>query len=104
LAFCRRRRALKAAHRLYAYCNLKRLVFIRRSQEPGFTSRRNPQAAGLVEGGDTYGEVQQAVGDHLKVIRPNITDLLRMERTLAETAARGKAVQPRLSNYLYFRA
>jgi hypothetical protein len=25
----------------------------------------------LVEGGDTCGEFQQAVGDHLKVIRPN---------------------------------
>ena len=49
-----------------------------------------PRFRYLHQSRDTYGEVQQAVGDHLKVIRPNITDLLRMERTLAETAARGE--------------
>jgi hypothetical protein len=37
------------------------------------------------------------VGDHLKVIRRNITDLLRMDGTLAKTAARYEGGSPHLS-------
>ncbi len=75
-------------HRLYPDGHLKRLVFIRRSRELGFTLDEIRNLLGLVEGGYTCGEVQEAALTHLKDIRRKIADLRRMERTLAETAAR----------------
>jgi MerR family mercuric resistance operon transcriptional regulator len=78
----------KGGRRLYADDHLKRIIFIRRSRELGFTLDDIRNLLGLVEGGYTCGEVQKAAVDHLRVVRRKITDLRRMERTLAETAAR----------------
>lgn len=75
-------------HRLYPDGHLKRLIFIRRSRELGFTLDEIRNLLGLVEGGYTCGEVQKAALSHLTNIRRKIADLRRMERTLAETAAR----------------
>ena len=75
-------------HRLYRDARLRRLIFIRRSRELGFTLDEIRNLLGLVEGGYTCGEVQGAALAHLKNIRRKIADLRRMERTLAETAAR----------------
>jgi MerR family mercuric resistance operon transcriptional regulator len=77
----------EGGHRLYADDHLKRIIFIRRGRELGFTLDDIRNLLGLVEGGYTCGEVQKAVLDHLRVIRRKITDLRRMERTLAKTAA-----------------
>ena len=78
----------EGGHRLYADDHLKRLVFIRRSRELGFSLNEIRNLLDLVEGGYTCGGVQKAAVDHLKTIRRKIADLRRMERTLAETAAR----------------
>lgn len=78
----------EGGHRLYADGHQKRLVFIRRSRELGFTLDEIRNLLGLVEGGDACGEVQAAALDHLKNIRRKIADLRRMERTLADTASR----------------
>ncbi|EAU42179.1 transcriptional regulator, MerR family protein [Fulvimarina pelagi HTCC2506] len=78
----------EGGHRLYSEAHRKRLVFIRRSRELGFTIDEIHNLLGLVEGGYTCGEVQAVALDHLKHIRRKITDLRRMERTLADTAAR----------------
>ena len=78
----------EGGHRLYCDAHLKRLIFIRRSRELGFTLDEIRNLLGLVEGGYTCGQVQEAALDHLKNIRRKIADLRRMERTLAETAAR----------------
>lgn len=78
----------EGGHRLYSDHHLKRLTFIRRSRELGFTLDDIRNLLGLVEGGYTCGEVQHAALAHLKSIRRKIADLRRMERTLAETAAR----------------
>jgi MerR family mercuric resistance operon transcriptional regulator len=80
----------EGGHRLYADEHLKRIIFIRRSRELGFTLDDIRNLLGLVEGGYTCGEVHKAAVDHLRVIRRKITDLRRMERTLAETAAHCK--------------
>ncbi len=77
----------EGGHRLYSDEHLKRIIFIRRSRELGFTLDDIRNLLGLVEGGYTCGEVQKAAVDHLRVIRRKITDLRRMERTLAKTAA-----------------
>ena len=74
-------------HRIYTDAQLKRLVFIRRSRELGFTLDEIRNLLGMVEGGNACGKVQEAALAHLKTIRSKITDLRRMERTLADTAA-----------------
>ncbi len=73
-------------HRFYADDALKRLTFIRRSRELGFSLDEVRNLLGLVEGGFTCGEVQEAALMHLSDIRRKIADLRRMERVLAETA------------------
>ena len=75
-------------HRIYSHAHLKRLVFIRRSREMGFTLDEIRNLLGMAEGGYACGEVQEAALAHLKTIRRKIADLRRMERTLADTAAR----------------
>ena len=75
-------------HRLYMDPHLERLVFIRRSRELGFTLDEIRNLLGLVEEGHSCGDVQKAALDHLANVRRKIADLRRMERTLAETAAR----------------
>jgi MerR family mercuric resistance operon transcriptional regulator len=74
-------------HRLYSDDHLKRLTFIRRSRELGFTLDGVRNLLGLLGGGYTCGEVEAAAVAHLKDIRHKIADLQRMERTLTETAA-----------------
>jgi MerR family transcriptional regulator, mercuric resistance operon regulatory protein len=78
----------EGGHRLYSGAHLKRLVFIRRSRELGFTLDEIRNLFGLVEGGHACSDVQEAALTHLKNIRRKIADLRRMERTLADTAAR----------------
>ena len=75
-------------HRLYANDHLRRLIFIRRSRELGFTIDEIRNLLGLVEGGYTCGEVRDATQAHLESIRRKIADLRKMERTLAGTASR----------------
>jgi MerR family mercuric resistance operon transcriptional regulator len=75
-------------HRLYADDHLKRLIFIRRSRELGFTVDEIRNLLGLVEDGYTCGEVRDAAQAHLKSIRRKIADLRKMERMLAGTASR----------------
>lgn len=78
----------QGGHRLYPDDHLKRLSFIRRSRELGFTLDEIRNLLDLVEGGYSCDEVKGAALTHLKDIRRKISDLRRMERTLAETAAR----------------
>lgn len=75
-------------HRLYSESQLKRLAFIRRSRELGFTLDEIRKLLGLVEGGYTCGLVKETALAHLKDIRRKIADLRRMERSLAGTVAR----------------
>jgi MerR family mercuric resistance operon transcriptional regulator len=78
----------RGGHRLYPDGHLKRLAFIRRSRELGFSLDEIRNLLRLVQGGYTCGEVQQAALAHLKSIRSKLADLRRMERTLSQTAAR----------------
>lgn len=78
----------EGGHRLYPDDCLKRLIFIRRSRELGFTLDKIRNLLSLIEGGYRCGEVKNTALTHLKDIRQKIADLRRMERTLAETATR----------------
>lgn len=78
----------EGGRRVYGPGQIQRLRFIRRSRELGFTLDEIRNLLGLVKGGHACGEVQDAALAHLKTIRRKIADLRRMERTLADTAAR----------------
>lgn len=78
----------EGGHRLYPEGHLRRLVFIRRGRELGFTLDEIRTLLRLAEGGFGCGEVRAAALAHLADIRRRIADLRRMERILAETAAR----------------
>jgi MerR family transcriptional regulator, mercuric resistance operon regulatory protein len=75
-------------HRVYSDPHLKRLAFIRRSRELGFTLAEIRTLLGLAKADASCGEVKETALAHLGNIRCKITDLQRMESTLAETAAR----------------
>ena len=75
-------------HRLYDDAHRRRLAFIRRSRDLGFALDRIRTLLDLADKGPSCGEVHSLVLVHLDQVRARIADLQRMERTLAETAAR----------------
>jgi MerR family mercuric resistance operon transcriptional regulator len=76
-------------HRQYAEAHEHRLRFIMRGRELGFTIEELRTLLGLVDRRRvTCGEVRAAALAHLDDVRRKIADLRRMERTLAETAAK----------------
>jgi MerR family mercuric resistance operon transcriptional regulator len=78
-------------HRLYDRERLKRLIFIRRSRELGFTLEEVRTLLKLVDGGRyTCAEVRTITIDHLGVVRRKIADLKRLERTLGDIVSRCK--------------
>ena len=74
-------------YRLYGPEHLRRLVFIRRGRELGFSLDEIRGLLQMVDGGYTCGEVQDLTLDHLAGIRKKLTDLRRLERTLKTIAA-----------------
>ncbi|MBT3371504.1 MAG: helix-turn-helix domain-containing protein [Rhodospirillaceae bacterium] len=74
-----------AGHRRYDREHLKRLTFVKRSRELGFTLKEIRALLALVDGGDyTCGEVHELTVSHLHDVREKIADLQRLETTLAE--------------------
>lgn len=78
-----------AGHRQYTEGHERRLRFILRGRELGFTIDEIRRLLGLVDRRRvTCGEIRATALAHLEDVRRKIADLRRMERTLAETAAR----------------
>ncbi len=74
--------------RLYRYDHRRRLTFIRRCRELGFTMSEVRELLGLVDAhGYTCGEVQTLTLEHAKSVRGKIVDLRRMEKTLRAIAS-----------------
>ena len=74
----------EGGHRLFGADHLKRLTFIRRSRELGFSLDEIRALLGLVDGGDyTCGDVKALTVAHLKDVREKIKDLRKLEKTLA---------------------
>ncbi len=70
-------------HRSYGSSHERRLVFIRRCRELGFSIEEIRVLLGLVDGGDyTCGEVKSVTDRHLDDVRRKIADLRDLERTL----------------------
>lgn len=74
-------------HRVYSDAHVKRLAFIRRSRELGFTLEEIRNLLRLVEAGAACSKIKETALVQLKEIRRKIADLQRMESTLTETAA-----------------
>ena len=76
-------------HRLYAPEHLKRLTFIRRSRELGFTLKQVRGLLALVDGGAfTCDEVKEITTGHMGEVPRKIADLRRLERVLGDMASR----------------
>ena len=74
-------------HRLYDEEHLKRLNFVCRSRQLGFTLQEVRGLLELVDGGDfTCEEVQGITVAHLHSVRRKIADLRRLERALKKMA------------------
>ena len=78
----------EGGHRIYDSDHLKRLAFIRRARELGFSLDEVRGLLELVDGGDlTCGEVQRTTLAHAADVRRKMADLQRMEAMLRAMAA-----------------
>ncbi|RLA38130.1 MAG: transcriptional regulator [Gammaproteobacteria bacterium] len=74
-------------HRIYALEQVKRLTFIRRCRELGFTVDEIRELLTLVDGGHyTCEEVREVVVRHLKEVRQRLKSLRAMEKALGKVA------------------
>jgi len=82
-------------YRLYDGNDVRRLMFVRRSRELGFSldEVRTLLALSADSGHETCAEVRELAADHLEGIRRKIADLRAMERVLAESVRRCDAGQ-----------
>ena len=75
-------------HRLYGEAQRRRLGFVRRTRELGFTLDEVRTLLKLVDGGRyTCAQVKRITVHHLDEVRRKVMDLRKIERVLAEMAA-----------------
>jgi MerR family mercuric resistance operon transcriptional regulator len=77
-------------YRLYASADVRRLAFIRRARELGFTLDEVSTLLSLSanDGPDACANVRELAENHLAKVRAKITDLRAMEYVLADAAQR----------------
>lgn len=76
-------------YRVYDQAHLKRLSFVRRSRELGFTLQEIRELLELVDGGDyTCAEVRDRTIVHLGDVANKIRDLQKMQDTLETMASK----------------
>jgi len=75
-------------HRLYGEGLVRRLNFVRRSRDLGFSIEEIRELLRLVDGGTyTCREVEKLARDHMREIRRKIADLRKLERVFETMAA-----------------
>ena len=78
----------EGGYRIYNEDHLKRLAFIRRSRELGFTIEEIRALLNLVDGGVyTCGDIKAITMEHVESIRQKIADLKKLEKTLSRIAS-----------------
>jgi MerR family transcriptional regulator, mercuric resistance operon regulatory protein len=75
-------------HRVFREAHLRRLFFIRRGRELGFSGTEVRALLDLVDGGSTCGEVRDLTLRHLANVRAKIADLRRLEKTLTTLSSK----------------
>lgn len=79
--------------RVYDVSHLRRLTFIRRGRELGFSLDQVRELLGLVRGRDlTCANIKAMTDAHVADIRRKVRDLKKLERVLAELAAKCTSV------------
>jgi len=79
----------EGGHRVYNEVHLKRLTFIRRSRELGFTLEEVRGLLRMVDGEHyTCAEVKSLTLDHLEDVRGKLADLKKLEKVLKQLADR----------------
>ena len=77
-----------AGYRIYAAVHVRRLRFIQRARELGFTTGDVRGLLGLEDGTvPSCAEVKTLTDRHVALVRAKIVDLRRIESVLAKTAA-----------------
>jgi len=81
--------------RQYDDTHVRRLSFIKRSRDIGFSLKEVRGLLSLVEGGYTCEEIQSITIKHKQDIQSKIRDLQKLNKTLEEMAARctGKPIE-----------
>ncbi|MBI3438529.1 MAG: helix-turn-helix domain-containing protein [Proteobacteria bacterium] len=74
-------------HRLYGGEHVRRLRFILRSRELGFSIEEIRALLTIEDGGGGCADVHALTSQHLELVRRKIADLRRLERTLSAAAA-----------------
>lgn len=75
-------------HRSYGDEHVRRLFFIRRSRELGFSLDAIRDLLAMVDGGEmSCAQVADMAGERLADVRAKIKDLKKLERTLAQTVS-----------------
>ena len=75
----------EGGHRVYSNNNLKKLSFIRRCRELGFTLDEIKGLLGLVDSRNyTCSEIRDITTEHLSDVKQKIRDLKKMERSLKD--------------------
>ena len=78
----------EGGYRIYNEDHLKRLAFVRRSRELGFTIEEIRGLLNLVDGGEyTCSDIKTITLEHIKSIRQKISDLKKLEKTLSQIAS-----------------
>ncbi len=78
-------------HRVYDHQHVKRLFFIRRSRELGFTLREVGELLHLVDGGRyTCDQIRDKAVIHLDEVAEKIRDLQKMQQTLSDLVSKCK--------------
>ncbi|MCH9674357.1 MAG: helix-turn-helix domain-containing protein [Gammaproteobacteria bacterium] len=76
-------------HRVYGPLDLRRLLFIKRCRDLGFTLQETRELLELVDGGDyTCAEIRDRTSSHLHDVDAKIRDLSKMRGTLRKMVAR----------------
>lgn len=79
----------RSGHRAYDGSHVRRLTFIRRARELGFSIEDIRALLALAEPGRaSCAEVTEIAGAHLAAVRAKLKDLARLEQILATTVAR----------------
>lgn len=76
-------------HRIYGPKDLRRLLFIKRCRDLGFTLQETRELLELVDGGDyTCAEIRDRTSSHLSDVDAKIRDLSKMRGTLRKMVAK----------------
>jgi MerR family transcriptional regulator, mercuric resistance operon regulatory protein len=79
-----------SGHRRYGSDHLKRLKFVRRSRELGFTNKEVVALLEMADGGNSCGSVKSLALDNITLISKKMTDLARMKTALEAMTAQCK--------------